>query len=556
MANGELGVASVALVIALTALAITICQLLQQIFSTAEGYRRCQPSVLKEWAKHTNWSGDGANSEIVLGKNSSAHRRAIEREKPLSREKTLDPVDLDSTGEISSLVPLLSPRVNEDTSIVGWIHFIKRLEHLQEDTINAITLRPTLADEYKILPEPPQNLFGPGMVLREWSWDFMLPEALRPFATMTVGTLVVLAHRLGMTWRDLRPSTNIIRAEGNGHHLLSTQIRGFGMIVQYTYDDTHQLSTVTRPLQLRIPTKTSDKLGCGILPGCKDLKLPDLHLMPILYSTSDQNVKVNVLTTALRKAGISEDVVKSVTDIHRRFEPFFDFFFLWSPYLPIRGSTMVEIFNPFRERMETSFLCRELRIVLRARLRDYICESRTPRLTKVLECFDHLHDNHYFYFHNSFGHDHGPQFYYPLDLIEYLHDVWDETNSYFKGLEDSGQLIYKDLVVSHFNVSQGTWDIGRHNIATNRHRDDGSLVRGQRYPFLVELSHLFVDRIDNLVEELGKRGVKDRPLIIDAWWTMMLRGIAFAGPVRILPELEFPAQPSALWKLRTPVYIT
>lgn len=43
-----------ALIVALLALIIALGQLLQQIFSTADGYRRCQHSVIGLWAKHTS----------------------------------------------------------------------------------------------------------------------------------------------------------------------------------------------------------------------------------------------------------------------------------------------------------------------------------------------------------------------------------------------------------------------------------------------------------------------------------------------------------------------
>lgn len=56
--------------------------------------------------------------------------------------------------------------------------------------------------------------------------SFMPPEIVRPLATTTIGTLVVLAHRMGMVWRDLRPSRGFLRAEGNGHTFTSTVIRG------------------------------------------------------------------------------------------------------------------------------------------------------------------------------------------------------------------------------------------------------------------------------------------------------------------------------------------
>ena len=48
---------NVALAVALVALLVTFSQLLAQLFSTAEGYRRCQESVIGEWAQysHRRW---------------------------------------------------------------------------------------------------------------------------------------------------------------------------------------------------------------------------------------------------------------------------------------------------------------------------------------------------------------------------------------------------------------------------------------------------------------------------------------------------------------------
>jgi hypothetical protein len=42
-----------ALIVALLALIIALGQLVQQIFGTADGYRRCQESVIGPWSKYT-----------------------------------------------------------------------------------------------------------------------------------------------------------------------------------------------------------------------------------------------------------------------------------------------------------------------------------------------------------------------------------------------------------------------------------------------------------------------------------------------------------------------
>lgn len=49
----DTNIAVVALVVALVALLTTIGQLLQQYLATADGYRRCQQSVMGRWAKRT-----------------------------------------------------------------------------------------------------------------------------------------------------------------------------------------------------------------------------------------------------------------------------------------------------------------------------------------------------------------------------------------------------------------------------------------------------------------------------------------------------------------------
>ncbi|RYN53688.1 hypothetical protein AA0118_g9518 [Alternaria tenuissima] len=47
----ETDVATAALAIAISALVIAAGQLIAQLFSTADGYRRCQPSVIGDWYK-------------------------------------------------------------------------------------------------------------------------------------------------------------------------------------------------------------------------------------------------------------------------------------------------------------------------------------------------------------------------------------------------------------------------------------------------------------------------------------------------------------------------
>ena len=47
------GVAVAALTVALCAMVTALGQLFQQLFAAADGYRRCQKSVIGQYAKHT-----------------------------------------------------------------------------------------------------------------------------------------------------------------------------------------------------------------------------------------------------------------------------------------------------------------------------------------------------------------------------------------------------------------------------------------------------------------------------------------------------------------------
>lgn len=53
--NAGTDTAAAALSIALAALAIAVFQFLQKYITTAEGYRRCEPSVIERWNTFVKW---------------------------------------------------------------------------------------------------------------------------------------------------------------------------------------------------------------------------------------------------------------------------------------------------------------------------------------------------------------------------------------------------------------------------------------------------------------------------------------------------------------------
>ncbi|PMD38671.1 hypothetical protein L207DRAFT_544765 [Hyaloscypha variabilis F] len=99
----------------------------------------------------------------------------------------------------------------------------------------------------------------PILQFQENSWDFQLPDVVRPLAKISVGTIAVIARRLGMRWKEFDPIHGIMRAEGNGQTIIATTIRSLGTVIQYNSWDQR------RSQERYIPVMEADRLGFGII---------------------------------------------------------------------------------------------------------------------------------------------------------------------------------------------------------------------------------------------------------------------------------------------------
>jgi hypothetical protein len=177
MANGEITLAGAALAVALTALFIAIGQLLQQVFGTAEGYRRCQSSVLGPWARKTRltWRWSQFRFEVKF----TTPHLVLETNVPFQvRRQTINHrktkrfvVAVDHTGSDASPIPSEKHK-QENTDLVGWVELLKQLELLQQVTWNELRAHsPTKSSKV-----PGAVVLSPAMVLREWSWEYDYAE--------------------------------------------------------------------------------------------------------------------------------------------------------------------------------------------------------------------------------------------------------------------------------------------------------------------------------------------------------------------------------------------
>lgn len=111
------------------------------------------------------------------------------------------------------------------------------------------------------------HLTIPATTSRERSWDDMLADIIRPVATSTKGDIIALAHRLGTGWNKLCLGDGVMRAEDNGHSIVSTTVRGFGVLFQFTYDPAGELSNSEALSHVTIPSSHADKLSFWITPS-------------------------------------------------------------------------------------------------------------------------------------------------------------------------------------------------------------------------------------------------------------------------------------------------
>jgi hypothetical protein len=213
-------VAVTALVISLVALLATFGQVLQQYFATADGYRRCQPSVMGLWGKKTElrWRWREFRFETIyyvpslsvdllrhqyVEKDSKALRSQhgistawhaewiYNREGPV-QSKSKAP-DCNRTYVVSGYVKKehwwQPQRGNsgkeagiEGGEVVCWVPLIDRMRQFQEQ-LNAIYSFPSILELHDASGKPIYHMYEaptvPCIRILKRSWDFMVRIMVR-----------------------------------------------------------------------------------------------------------------------------------------------------------------------------------------------------------------------------------------------------------------------------------------------------------------------------------------------------------------------------------------
>jgi hypothetical protein len=158
-------------------------------------------------------------------------------------------------------------------------------------------------------------------------------------------------------------------------------------------------------------------------------------------------------------------------------------------------------------------------------------ENQSSALNAALGYMNTYASRWHWCYHNTFNPESYFKGLFSLELIEFLHNAWDEIRLYFIALKSNEGIRYLDLVLAHLDLVLVASEKAEQNISNGRHRDDGSIVNGPRSGTLVELNHLYADDEQQSVffNAMEKRGVRNKQRVVEAWWMLVTKGMPFCG---------------------------
>ncbi|KAL2072673.1 hypothetical protein VTL71DRAFT_12016 [Oculimacula yallundae] len=578
--TAEAKLAGAALAIALVALITAVGQLLQQYFATADGYRRCHKYVMGEYARNTrlHWRwrefrfetlytipeislvGDGAlsrrNQVLLTGSKLSRERSlvpvvSVETEELLTEvphEDFLTQYHVEGLRRGRERVPAKSdkPLKSNRGEMACWVPFL----HWVHETTQACMDHEEVARDP--IDYPPPKIRLPAVVFRERSWAFQPPDVVRPLAKITLSDIAVLARRMGMKWKEFRPSDGILLAEGHSHVITSTVVRSLGIVLQYSYTGQSQRLRMAQQNHLRkrlvtgsilpeqeeiyIPSARADRLGCGVLRSEALLGLPDL-------TVSTQSEIVAALSF-LDRSGFSSaalsKILKETPDFRFRVA---DLVAFTTPPARYRGSSLVQIPAP-SDNMHGVTTSSTGRRAFRLCLEEYIV----------------VHHK-----------DVGP---YTMEALQICHEIgtnyaaWDHTDEYSN--QDETWIVtrdprYLDIVQDHLSrctLLLSEWEqqhtfryhhLLRIHIKLCMFKEGGetSLLRNWGADYKADVDGYF-RVLPQIIEEMRKTGFHDRQMIVDAWIMMMMRAFCWGACHFFVPGERVPIK---YFGSQLPVYI-
>ena len=561
----ESKLALAALVVSLVALVTTISQVLSQLFATADGYRRCQPSIIGGWGRLTRrkfrwgdlrfetiyttprfalmpYTGNTITYERNMSVGSTL-KTTTQEYNPLDGTPAMIEKTYATLGHQASGLNVFKG-FNE---MASWVRFIDALHS------NALETRMLTNSTKRGAIKPEQDWKGytiPMITPQKHSWDFVPPDVIRPLAVATLQDIAVFSRRIGMRWKAFEPSEGALRAEGNGHTLDSTTVRSVGVVVQFTMRD-----PLFDPLlypngleELYIPTAPADKMGFGIVPGDPRLFVPD-HVVGTPADCLARTLEIDV------QAG---ETLKVLMNENGWTPGFSDIIGLAAPMIRLPGSEIIKVPRPAVYEAGLTYQ-QEGIVVFHNRLRDLIHErdrgeGRVSEQTRwVLQQLEELS----MYGEQWFDEKACKGNKTPIGFLDDLHARHDMTTDYFISLHNRSYqekandqtFRYTDLMYSHITHAIDYFLVAREILDAGKERNHyGQKVQA----WITEGAHVYFDKIPSIIETMQHRGFDDPPIVEEAWFTMMLRAFLWHRTHLMVGGSIVPSQH---WGSRLPVYI-
>jgi hypothetical protein len=261
----------IALIVSLVALLTTVLQVLQQYFSSAEGYRRCAESVMGMWAKGTHRKLVAREFRVeVVFETPVIFVASPDNTKGPIPERAIHYVDGsdDSYKNTRVLRPVEQDQADKqavarvhtaDDERASWVTVLSTLQRAECDS--RIWDRKHRGTAYK----PPKHEIAVGLQSKTRSWDFIPSSITKPYATSAICHLVEMMAMLGLYWKVFDQILWNLRAEGNGFILTSTSVHGLGVMVVFAVTG-RSIFDENRV----IPCKAVKELAFGTVPNIFD----------------------------------------------------------------------------------------------------------------------------------------------------------------------------------------------------------------------------------------------------------------------------------------------
>ena len=549
-----------AIIIAVIAFFVTTAQLLQQIFGTAVGYRHCQASVIGEWATLTRrkwrWSefrfetkfttptirlvdvADFAGSRTVtfitgdLESRRKTHMRSVSY------------MDHDESGELRSVSNLDHDESGEQ---VGWLKLLDQL-HILQSGYNRRRLYLDSAFYWQT-----GRMSWPAITFRERSWDFIPPDIIRPVATSTVGDIIALAHRLGMGWTELRPADGIMRAEGGGRSIVSTAVRGFGILLQFNYDRAGK-DDLLHAYEGIIPSVPADKLGFGVIDCMREFG------EEIVFEGANETEAAKEVMHALHIDAAVIGKYDAYMEQSGNSLGFSDILGMLAPFMPFRDSFITRVMKVHRDVDRGPTCSLEGFAVFHSRLEKYEKEGAcSEQMLYLLSTYRQLKEKWGLYWEPDMHRN--KSFLPTTEFSSEIRKIWGQVRDSLSNIHSYSvpRFIFR-LVASHITQAVEYPELAKSalNDAEQRQKiEDGLDPLMDRQ--VAAGMHLYIDRIPLIVTLMKDEGYDDERNIIDTWWTLILRAMLWHRGHQILEGKTrgyggIPVSPT-FWGSKLPVYI-